>query len=45
MKYVKPEIAVLGEAAGLIESNTTKSGSIADGVPPGQVSSAYDLDE
>jgi hypothetical protein len=44
MKYLKPEIAVLGEAVNLIESTGNKPGSQGDGTPQG-VNTAYDLDE
>jgi len=43
MNYNKPEIAILGEASRVIESNPmNKSGSSSDGT---QVDPAYDLDE
>ncbi len=44
MTYNKPEIELVGDAVSAIQSNTSKPGSFSDG-GPGQVSSAYDLDE
>jgi hypothetical protein len=44
MKYVKPKIAVLGEAITVIEM-TGKPGPSSEAPTPGTINTAYDLDE
>lgn len=46
MKYTKPEIRNLGDAASVIQFTTTKAGSSFDQLNPAKpVIAAYDLDE
>jgi hypothetical protein len=47
MNYKKPEVAVLGEAAGVIESMPTykPNTNVIDGSQPKLQTPAYDLDE
>ena len=46
MKYTKPEVAVLGQAVSVIESQLTlKNKSSVDGAIPPRANPAYDLDE
>jgi hypothetical protein len=44
MTYTKPEVAVLGDAAGVIQALPKPHGSSPDGVPRNAFP-AYDLDE
>ena len=45
MKYIKPEIAVLGEATHVIELMNPKRGTQEDGTMLPHTAPAYDLDE
>jgi hypothetical protein len=45
MNYTKPEVAVLGQAAVVIENSTGKNGSSRDSAGTKATTPAYDLDE